>query len=175
MTSEPTLRLAGTNTIDRQMICANPSFNKMINEGWRWQVVPAVIDELFPAFAKIAQRALNTQNHISTEVGELETCMTLAATIDDPGMRELENWKELAIENTVALCVPCSTYSNALLEFVVTYGGGAGAPLVSFMDAVTKQFGCNVSLGQTFWEALAYTKFQSQLQSFPLIRVSLAL
>ena len=33
MTSEPTLRSAGTNTIDRQMICANPSFNTMINEG----------------------------------------------------------------------------------------------------------------------------------------------
>ena len=70
----------------------------MIDEGWSWDVVPAVIDELWPSFAKIAQRALNTQNHIGTDVGELETCMTLASSAYDPGMRELESWKELAIE-----------------------------------------------------------------------------
>ena len=89
-------------------------------------MVPAIIDELFPSFAQIAQKALNTQNHISTEVGELETCMTLAANADDPGMQELDNWQELALENVVSLCVPCSKYSKTLLHFVMTFGGGQG-------------------------------------------------
>ena len=40
----------------------------MITAGWAWDVVPAVIDELFPGFAVIAQKALNTQNYISTGV-----------------------------------------------------------------------------------------------------------
>ena len=92
----------------------------MIQEGWEWEVVAAIIDELFPAFAQIAQKALNTQNHISTEVGELETCMTLAATADDPGMKDIDDWEELAIENVVSLCVPCSKYSKTLLD--LTFG-----------------------------------------------------
>ena len=98
----------------------------MIEEGWSWDVVPAVIDELWPSFATVAQKALNTQNHIGTEVGELETCMTLASSVYDPGMRELSGWKELAIENVVALNVPSAKYSKTLLEFVLNYGGGEG-------------------------------------------------
>ena len=174
-TSEKGLQLDGTENIDVQKICSNPNFSTMLLVGWYWEVVPAIIDEMFPAFAPIAQKALNTQNHISTEVGELETCMILAASAGDPGMMDLPNWKELAVENVVSLCVPCGKYSNALLEFVVTFGGGSGAPLISFMDSVAKQFGCNVSLGQAFWEALAYTIFPSKTCMFPLIRISLAI
>ena len=84
----------------------------MITAGWAWDVVPAVIDELFPGFAVIAQKAFNTQNHISTEVGELETCMTLAANAMDSGMQEMEDWKEMAIANVNSLCMPCSKYSD---------------------------------------------------------------
>ena len=81
--------------------------------------MPAIIDELFPRFAQMAQKALNTQNHISTEVGELETCMTLAANADDPGMQELDNWQELALENVVSLCAPCSKYSKTLKNMYI--------------------------------------------------------
>ena len=147
-TSEKVLQILDSDKIDVQSICLNKNFKVMLNDGWYWDIVPAAIDELFPAFAVIAQKALNTQNHIATEVGELETCMILAATVDDPGMMDLPEWKAMAVENVHSLCVPCAKYSNALLDFVVTYGGGKGAPIVSFMDSVTKQFGCNVSLGQ---------------------------
>ncbi len=174
-TSQKALQCADSEKVDLQKICSNMQFKTMIMDGWTWEVVPHIIDELFPAFAKIAQTALNTQNHISTEVGELETCMTLAANADDPGMQELEDWQDLAIKNVEALCVPCSKYSKALLHFVITFGGGAGAPLIAFMDAVTKQFGCNVDLGQGFWEALAHTTFPSKTCLFPLIRIALAL
>ena len=66
-TSETALKLDGSDKIDVQKICANPNFRTMLLVGWYWDVVPAIIDELFPAFAIIAQKALNTQNHISTE------------------------------------------------------------------------------------------------------------
>ena len=125
-TSEKSLQRTDSENIDLQNICSNEQFEIMIMEGWEWEVVPAIIDELFPSFAQIAQKALNTQNHISTEVGELETCMTLAANADDPGMQELDNWQELALENVVSLCVPCSKYSKTLLHFVMTFGGGQG-------------------------------------------------
>eukprot|EP00959_Pyramimonas_sp_CCMP1952_P445555 9328539-Pyramimonas_sp.AAC.1 len=46
--------------------------------------------------------------------------------------------------------------TQTLLELFEHFGGGDGAPLVAFMDSVAKQFGCNVTLGQTFWGALAH-------------------
>ena len=174
-TSQKSLQCSDSDKIDLQSICQNVQFKTMIEEGWSWDVVPAVIDELWPSFATVAQKALNTQNHIGTEVGELETCMTLASSVYDPGMRELSGWKELAIENVVALNVPSAKYSKTLLEFVLNYGGGEGAPLITFMDDVAKQFGCNVNLGQGFWEALENTVFNSKTCLFPLVRVSLAL
>ena len=173
-TSQKALQCSGSNKLDIEKIFSNAEFKSMFEYGWEWEVVPYFIDELFPSFANIAQKALNTQNHIGTEVGELETCMTLAANVDDPGMRELEGWKELAVDNVVSLCVPCSKYSKTLLEFVLNFGGGAGAPLISFLDNVAKQFGCNVNLGQTYWEALTNTSFHSKACAFPLARVSLA-
>ena len=91
-TSEKTLQCTSSETIDLQKLCANAEFKTMIMEGWSWEVVRQIVDELCPRFAMLAQKALNTQNHISTEVGELETCMTLAASADDPGMKDLENW-----------------------------------------------------------------------------------
>ena len=36
----------------------------MLREGWEWCIVPAAVDIMFPAFAKIAQQALNISNHI---------------------------------------------------------------------------------------------------------------
>ena len=174
-TSQKTLQMAGSDVIDVQMLCQNAQFKAMIEKGWAWEVVPSIIDELFPGFASVAQKALNTQNHIGTEVGELETCMTLAASANDPGMRQLEDWKEMAIENIVSLNVPSAKYSKTLLEFVENFGGGGGAPLVSFMDSVAKQFGCNATLGQAFWEALTNTVFPSKTNMFPLIRVALAI
>ena len=37
------------------------------------------VDTAFPAFAQLAQQALNLASHISTEIGELETAVTLAS------------------------------------------------------------------------------------------------
>eukprot|EP00959_Pyramimonas_sp_CCMP1952_P294290 6155709-Pyramimonas_sp.AAC.1 len=101
--------------------------------------------------------------------------MTLAASANGPGMRELESWKELAIESVVPLNVPNAKYSKTLLECVENFGGGGGAPLVAFMDSIAKQFGCNVTLGQSFWEALTHATFSSTTNLHPLVRVSLAI
>ena len=149
-TSEKGLQLADSKIIDQQLLFTDPVLKLMVLEGWQWKVIPAIIDSEFPALAKVAQKALNTQNHISTEVGELETLMILASNAFDPGMQAIKNWEELAVENVRSLCMPCSPYANTLLDFVVKLGEGEGAPLIALADAVVKQIGCNVSLGQWF-------------------------
>ena len=62
-TSEKELKCADSDTIDLQKLCRNKEFELMVMEGWSWECVPSIIDDLFPGFAIVAQRALNTQNH----------------------------------------------------------------------------------------------------------------
>ncbi|CAK0874999.1 unnamed protein product [Prorocentrum cordatum] len=174
-TSETSLQMVDSDVIDVQKLRQNAQFKLMVEKDWAWEVAPSIIDELFPGFAHVAQKALNTQNHIGTGVGELGACITLAASANDPGMRELAGWKEMAIEDVVSLNVPSAKYSETLLYFVKNFGDGDGAPLVSRMGTVAKQFGCNATLGQTFWEALARAVFASRTNLHPVIRVAAAI
>ena len=66
----------------------NPQFKIMIEDGWTWTIIPALVDELFPAFAKLAMKALNTGNHVGIAQGELETQLQLSDLVDDNGFTE---------------------------------------------------------------------------------------
>ena len=159
--------------IDVGKVKKNAEFKIMLEKGWQWEIVKSFIDTDFPKFAPIAQKALNTQNHVSTEVGEIETAVTLAESA-----YELEgepDWEELAVENVKALCVPCAHYAKTILDFCVLYGGGHGAPHIKFLDNVAKAFGANVNLGETFWQTITSLTFPSKTSKLPLLRVAIAL
>ena len=147
----------------------------MIYVGWGWWVVYAEVDIQFPGFASVAQKALNTRNHIANVVGELEVCMTLASMMKDPGMTSQPEWKTLAADNIVSLCAPCAQYASILLKYIVAYGGSDDACLIQFVDDVAKQFSANVALGQSFWAALCDTEFADKSLKFPLVRTALML
>ena len=95
--------------------------------------------------------------------------MTIASSLNDPGFKDVKNHKELAVDNTCAMCAPSSADASALFDFVSVYSGGYEAPHVKFMDNVAKGFGCNVSLGGSFWDALAKTSLQAKTTMFPLV------
>ena len=101
--------------------------------------------------------------------------MTLAETLQDPGFKAMDDWRKLAIENTNFLCVPCSHYAGFLLDYIETFGGGDGAPCIKFIDMVSKQFGANVALDETYWKALASTEFSDKQCKYPLVRAALML
>ena len=92
----------------------------MIEKGWPWEVVKSFVDTDFPKFAQIAQRALNTPNHIATEVGEIEAAVTLAEFAQEldgePG------WEETTVAHIEDLCIPCAHYARTILEFCKMYG-----------------------------------------------------
>ena len=129
----------------------------------------------FPQFASVAQKALNTRNHIANVVGELEVCMTLAANLKDPGIKQMEQWKELCVENIVSLCAPCAHYAATLLDYIVDYAGSEDACLIQFVDNVTKQFSANVALGQIYLKALYETTFADKSMKYPMVRTALML
>ena len=87
----------------------------MTEEGWEWTILPSAVDEKFPLFAKVAQKALNTANHVGIEMGELETQITLSDLIDDPGFTQNPEWRQAAVSFVEDLCVPCAKYSAHLL------------------------------------------------------------
>jgi len=173
-TTEPSLA-DSKGQIDLQKIKQNSQFKVMLEQGWTWQIVEWGIDEAFPAFAKVAQKALNVSNHVATTVSELETALQLGELADDPSITSVSNWQAIAIENVVALNVPASSYAAVLLDFVQLFGGGRGSPMILFMDNFCKQFQCNLLLGETFWKAVTQIVFPSKLSKLPLLRVSLCM
>ena len=174
-TNQKSLQQHDNELIDLQKLCTNRNFERMIKDGWEWNVVYSCVDEEFPEFADIAQRALNTRNHINNVVGELEACVTLAQTVQDPGMKDIEDWKKLAVQNLTSLCVPCSTYGAVLLEYIMAYGGGDDCEVIHFIDNVSKQFAASLPMGETFWKTLLETEFADKLCKFPFLRTALML
>ena len=130
--------------LDVAKIKRNTEFAAMIDQGWSWEVVKAKIDEDFPLFAKVAQKALNVSNNVGAVVSELEACVTLADFLLEPGVKGKEQYEAMAISNIEDLCIPCAPYAQTLLDFVKLYSGGAGAPHIHFMDTFAKKFRCNV-------------------------------
>ena len=159
--------------VDYAKICKQADFKHMIEKGWDWDVIPFDVDALFPRFAAVVQRALNGSNSVSSEIGELDTAVALVDM-----QKELdgnEAWEQMALESVKASGMSCAGYADAILQFVKLFGGGPGAPFITFMDSIGKKFNSSLILGQEFWHALTYTKFQDKACMFPMLRVSLAL
>ena len=173
--SEPALCVHGSKRIDRQQLCRNKNLGKMINEGWDWTIFDSSVDEQYPRFSLIAQRALNARNHSNTSVGELECCMTLLTTISDQGFYEIENWREVAIQEIEGTNAPCKDYAGILLDFVCKFSGGHDGWAIKLVDSIAKQYKATLFLGETFWHALAYTEFSDKLHKYPLTRAALLL
>ena len=169
------LQREGSTLIDVQGLFQNENFKTMVTQGWEWHIVYAEVDINFPEFAQIAQRALNTRNHVANVMGELEVCMTLTETMKDPGMKVLPDWKQLAVDNIESLCAPCAHYAGTLLEYIVAYGGGDDACLIQFIDNVAKQHRANMSLGQTMWKTLFETEFFDKQRKYPMVRTALVI
>ena len=169
----------GNGKIDRFKLASDPTLHGMIEEGWDWEIIPFYIDEEYPTFAQVAQKALNASNHVASLVSELETAITLASTLEDQGMManasDEKEWQELALQNVKSACMPCASYAHIIMKFVKQYAGGNGAPQIRFLDNVAKTFQCNVNLGETFWSVVTNQSFSSKLSVYPLVRTSLLL
>ena len=135
----------------------------MIEDGWEWIIAPALVDDMLPLFAKIAQKALNTGNDVGITMGELETQLTLSDLMDDTGFTENKDWEAAAVSFVEDLCVPCA-------------GGGPGAPHVRLMDNVANTImQCHVCLGTTFWQAISTTAFHDKSNLHILTRNALCM
>ena len=161
--------------IDIRKLRKNAEFRAMLDEGWPWTVMSSAVDIAFPAFAKVAQKALNVNNHVAQKTGELEMALGLVDLCSDPGFQEEPDWKGLACQSMLDQGIPAGPYARVILDFALEYGGRAQIPEFKFMHNVASQFGCSRVLGETFWTALTRTSFSDKTSLYPLLRVALAL
>ena len=149
-------------------------FKAMMEIGWAWEIIPWDVDAMFPKFAKKCQKALNGSNSASSEIGELDTAMALS-DLQTELSAETESWEKLAIKTVQGSQMSCGEYATVILDFVKMYGGGPGAPHISFMDAIGKKYNSTMVLGAEFWKAMTYTQFPDKTNMYPLLRVALGL
>ena len=162
--------------IDVGKLKRNPEFNAMIEKGWSWKVVPAIVDHEFPNFAGIAQKALNVNNHVAQKTSELEMALSMTELVSDPTINEGEaDWKSMVIEHMQDRGIPSGEYADIILEFALQYGGGKDGSEIKFMHDVACHFGCSNVLGESFWTAVTKTVFADRTSMFPLLRVALCL
>ena len=158
--------------LDLSKLVKQSEFKLMIEKGWSWTIIPWDVDELFPEFSKAVQKALNGSNSISAEIGELDTMVQLAELAQD--LKGTPGWEIKAVNHVCLSKQSCSAYARVLLDFVKEYGGGPGAPFISFLDSIGKGFSSKLTLGEQFWKALAYTKFSNDASRYPLMRIAMA-
>ena len=158
--------------LDLSKLMKQSEFKLMIEKGWSWTIIPWDVDELFPEFSKAVQKALNGSNSISAEIGELDTMVQLAELAQD--LKGTPGWEIKAVSHVCLSKQSCSAYARVLLDFVKEYGGGPGAPFISFLDSIGKSFSSKLTLGEQFWKALAYTKFNNDASRYPLLRIAMA-
>ena len=162
--------------IDVGKLKRNPEFKVMIEKGWSWKVVPAIVDHEFPNFAGIAQKALNVNNHVAQKTSELEMALSMTELVSDPAINEGEaDWKSMVVENMKDRGIPSGEYADIILEFALEYGGGKDGSEIKFMHDVACHFGCSNVLGESFWTAVTKTVFADRTSMFPLLRVALCL
>ena len=167
----------GDGVISASKLKRQSEFKIMLEEGWEWEVVPWDVDAAYPRWAKICQKALNGSNSVSSEIGELDTCVHLADSIGDITAAQcpnIEHAEKQIVKSTEAMGMTCSSYARVLMDFVKQFGGGPGAPHICFLDSVAKSFNCTSVIGDEFWRCITYCECTDK-HKMPLLRVGFAL
>ena len=101
--------------------------------------------------------------------------LQLADVCRDPGFQDEPGWKEMAVRSMEDQGIPSSGYAATILDFTLEFGGGPDAPEIRFMHNVASEFGCNRTLGESFWTAVTRTAFFDKTSMHPMLRIALML
>ena len=161
--------------IDLALLCRNAVFKIMLTKGWGWWVIPAIVDIKYPAFARIAQKALNVANQIAQEIGDLEVGMTIPEYLADKAISTDDEWKDIVTNLVRDSGANCLGWTDSIIKFVQSYSGGPGAPLMKFIHNVAQQYQCTHSLGPVLWNAISNCVFYDRVDEHNLLRVAMML
>ena len=164
--------------IDVTKVKRNGNFKVMLERGWGWAIFVAELDDAFPAFAKLAQRALNASNSIRQDTSEIELSCQVVEFYNAADQDGEEKPKEAAIAAIQEGGSIAQNYAGILFDFAQEYGGGDELPWLRLVDANAKCRGTSKPLGSSFWLAVMNLKFftdpKLKVKAVrPLVRISM--
>ena len=145
------------------------ALKSMILSGWKFVIIPAVVEEIWPSLPALGQQALNATNAIVAECGELEVAATIADYAANTNTAQDADWSEF-VEDAKASSPPCRDYIGTIGRYTQQFGGGHGAPIIRYLDVLAKKYGENKRLGQEFFESITKLAIPSDHTIYPFIR-----
>lgn len=113
---------------------------KLIEEGWQWQIITSEAEKIFPTLPTFVSVALNSSN--SNQVGGTE----LECAAQMIGMYSESRTLDQCAEYVASGQPRCKEYLQDIAFFIGRFGGGSAFPLIKFAEA----FGHLVVLLVTF-------------------------
>ena len=164
--------------IDVSALKRNKPFADLLDHGWVWKIFVAELDEAYPDFATLAQRALNAFNSIRQDTGEIETAMQAGEFYRGAMNDGASDPKAAAIQAVSDGGSTIQGYVGVIFDYAQEYGGGEDLPWLCFVDQLSKYMGTSKPLGSAFWHSIYALKFWSDPKlkakpSRPLMRLAL--
>ena len=164
-TPEPQLR-DSTGCINKEMLCKDAKFKSVCDSGWTFTIYPWQLEAAFPELPLLGQQALNAEHGCGSAPTEMETAATIGQWASmQRAAGNLVDWQ--SAQDQAASSEPaCKAYIHSIMAFVKKYGGGAGAPLIKFLDDFAKEYNVSLMLGAEFFKAVTELNLPSNESMF---------
>ena len=139
-------------------------FGKLVKNGWTWKVISSVVEDSVPWLPQLLQSALNTGHSIGQTPTEIEIALGLAFHY-----KQFKSM-DMAIQMCEALCP--FTYLPEIATYSKNFAGGEDFPILVFLQAVQKQLGSSLFLGEEFMDGLSNVDFRCRSTTFPMCRAA---
>ena len=140
-------------------------FSKMVKQGWNWKCIQSQVEDACPWLPQMLQAALNTGNQIAKEATEMEVAMSIAYL--HKAHQSMDTAIELCQASTPSSC------TQVVAEYMASFGGGPGFPVMVFLQAVQKLFNSSLKLGEDYMTSVTKADFKSKDSTYPMIRACL--
>jgi hypothetical protein len=145
------------------------AFWKMCKVGWKWRILPAELEELFPDLPVLIAQSLNSEHNVQKASSEFEVAITIAQVLSMNVSMSLET----AMQQATADQPACKHYVRAIGHWVKEYAGGQLFPLLEFLKSYRTKYAGDVICGEAFINAIAYTEFKMVTSTAPFTRCAL--
>ena len=123
-----------------------------MDDGWDWRVFPWQCRFAWPGLPEFMQRTLNSSHSVTSKSTELEVMVGFAESDDQ---RDDKASFDEIVEG-FRVCGPaCAPYIEHVATLARRIGGGKHAPVLYFLDRISKEYGENKMLGEEFVVAAA--------------------
>ena len=144
--------------LNQSLVCGDDKVMAQMCKGWKTLCIKWQAEIAWPKLPNVGQLALNASNATPTVSSELAAGVTMAETKATQLALKKPYDKQQCIEAAVASNPVCTEYLDVVQEFTDTVGGGAGAPVVVYLDQLAAKYGESLRLGKEFLTTVTRTK-----------------